>query len=75
MEVHPIIPSADDPEAALAAVVALRRLADQLEVRAVRAALNQQWSWSEIAQALGVTKQGAHKRLADLVKQTPSSKE
>lgn len=75
MELNSKILSADDPEAALAAVVALRRLADQLEVRAVRTALDQQWSWSEIAQALGITKQGAHKRLGDLAKRPLSSME
>ena len=48
----------------MAAVVALRLLADRLEARAVTAALEQGWSWAQIAQALGVSKQAAHKRLA-----------
>lgn len=56
----------DDPEEALAAVVALRRLADTLERRAVRSALGKGWSWARIAQALGVSKQAAHKRLSDI---------
>jgi hypothetical protein len=56
-----------DPEEALAAVVALRRLADNLERRAVGEALEQGWSWSRIAQALGVSKQAAHKRLIGAV--------
>ena len=60
------IPSPDQPEEALAAVVALRRLADLLERKAVRAALAQGWSWAKIAQALGVSKQAAHKRLSDI---------
>jgi len=55
-----------DPDEALAAVVALRRLADRIERGAVRSALQQGWSWSRIAQALGVTKQAAHKRLSDV---------
>lgn len=55
-----------DPEEALAAVVALRRLADNIEREAVRSALRQGWSWSRIAQALGITKQAAHKRLSDV---------
>jgi hypothetical protein len=58
------LPSADDPAEALAAVVALRLMADKLERRAVKAALEQAWSWSQIAEALGVSKQAAHKRLA-----------
>lgn len=61
------LPAADEPEAALAAVVALRHAADKLEQRAVKAALEQGWSWSQIAEALGISKQAAHKRLASLV--------
>lgn len=61
------LPSPDDPEQALAAVVALRLKADQLERRAVEAALAQGWSWSQIADALGVSKQAAHKRLSGIV--------
>ncbi|NVK75670.1 MAG: helix-turn-helix domain-containing protein [Oceanospirillaceae bacterium] len=58
------LPSADNPEEALAAVVALRHLAEQLERQAVKEAIKQGWSWSEIAGALGVSKQAAHKRHA-----------
>lgn len=64
MQVPPPLPSPDDPEAALAAVVALRLVADRLEANAVAAALAQGWSWADIAQALGVSKQAAHKRLS-----------
>lgn len=59
------LPSPDDPAQALAAVVALRRLADSLERRAVVRAIDLGWSWTMIAQALGVSKQAAHKRLKD----------
>lgn len=58
------LPSPDNPEEALAAVVALRAMAEQLERKAVKAAIAQGWSWSQVAEALGVTKQAAHKRHA-----------
>lgn len=61
------LPSPTDPEQALAAVLALRLAADKLEIAAVAAALEQGWSWSHIAEALGISKQAAHKRLAPLV--------
>ncbi|MBT9502501.1 MAG: helix-turn-helix domain-containing protein [Burkholderiaceae bacterium] len=63
------LPSSDDPEQALAAVVALRLMADKLERQAVARALEQGWSWAQIAQALGVSKQAAHKRLAGTINQ------
>ena len=59
------IPTPEDPAAALAAVVALRRLADRLERAAVRRAITEGWTWAQVAEALGVTPQAAHKRLAD----------
>ena len=58
------VPSPEDPEAALAAVVALRRLANQLERAAVDHALRQGWTWAHIGQALGISAQAAHKKLA-----------
>ena len=61
------LPPADSPAEALAAVVALRLMADRLEVRAVQEALKQGWSWSEVAEALGVSKQAAHRRLATVI--------
>ncbi|MBJ3785232.1 hypothetical protein [Devosia sediminis] len=57
----------NDPEQALASVVALRRMADQLEQQAVTEALRRGWSWTQIANALGVSKQAAHKRLSGLM--------
>lgn len=64
----PPAPDLEDPEAVFAFVLALRRLADNLEVKGVRRALVDGWSWSTIAQALGVSKQAAHKRLSVLAK-------
>lgn len=52
----------DDPEVGLAAVVALRGLLDQLEALQVKAAREQGWTWERIAQALGITRQSAHKK-------------
>jgi predicted transcriptional regulator len=51
----------------LAAVVALRRLADLIEAAQVDRALREGWSWSEIAEALGVTRQAVHKKHAGRV--------
>lgn len=64
------LPSSDDPAEALAAVLALRLMADKLERNAVAAALEQGWSWAQIAEALGVSKQAAHKRLANSLPRT-----
>lgn len=58
------IPSAAHPADALAAVVALRRLADRLEYDAVARAVEQGWTWAQVAEALGVTRQAAHKKHA-----------
>ena len=61
-ELLSMLPSSDDPDAALGTVVALRRLADRLETTAVEGALAQGWTWQQIAQSLGVTRQAAHKK-------------
>jgi DNA-directed RNA polymerase specialized sigma24 family protein len=58
------IPSPEDPAEALAAVVSLRRLAEQLERAAVARAVAEGWTWAQVAEALGVTRQAAHKRHA-----------
>ncbi|MGN7798229.1 helix-turn-helix domain-containing protein [Leifsonia sp. 22587] len=46
----------------LAAVVALRELADRLEDAEVERALREGWSWTQIADALGITRQAVHKK-------------
>jgi len=53
-----------DPADGLAAVVALRRLADRVESAEVERALRDGWSWAEVAEALGVTRQAVHKKHA-----------
>ena len=52
----------EDPADGLAAVVALRRLAEQLEAAEVERAMRAGWSWPEVAEALGVTRQAVHKK-------------
>jgi hypothetical protein len=56
--------TSSDPEVGLRAVVALRRLVEQLEDLQVESARRQGWSWSQIAAALGVSKQAVHKKHA-----------
>jgi DNA invertase Pin-like site-specific DNA recombinase len=58
------IPSPESAADGLAAVVALRRLADRLEDAQVERALRDGWSWSQVAEALGVTRQAVHKKHA-----------
>ncbi|QNE18900.1 hypothetical protein F1D05_14515 [Kribbella qitaiheensis] len=53
-----------DPGAGLAAAVALRRLADRLEDSQVEEAMRTGWSWSDVAEVLGVTRQAVHKKHA-----------
>jgi hypothetical protein len=53
---------ADDPAVGLRAVVALRRLADQVEATHVAAARRAGWSWEQIGDALGVSRQAVHKK-------------
>ncbi len=57
-----------DPADGLAAVVSLRRLADQLEDAEVERALRDGWTWSLVAEALGVTRQAVHKKHAKRLK-------
>jgi biotin operon repressor len=58
------VPVPQDPADALAAVVALRRLADRLEDAAVEQAMRAGWSWPDVAEALGITRQAVHKKHA-----------
>ena len=53
-----------DPRVGLAAVAALRRLLERLESLHVRNARKHGWSWQEIADELGVSKQAVHKKHA-----------
>jgi DNA-directed RNA polymerase specialized sigma24 family protein len=51
-----------DPDVGLRAVAALRELAERLEIVQVDNARRLGWSWQEIAQRLGVTKQTVHRK-------------
>jgi DNA-directed RNA polymerase specialized sigma24 family protein len=52
--------ASDDPGVGFRAVAALRRLADQVEESAVGAARARGWSWEQIGDALGVSRQSVH---------------
>lgn len=51
-----------DPRTGLRAVRALRRLLEQLEASQVARAREQGWSWQDIADVLGVSRQAVHKK-------------
>jgi hypothetical protein len=51
---------AADPALGLRAALALQRLAERVEASQVSAARKQGWSWQQIGDALGVTRQSAH---------------
>ena len=52
--------SSDDPTIGLRASLALHRLAERVEVNQVAAAREKGWSWQQIGDALGITRQSVH---------------
>ena len=50
----------EDPAQGLRAVLALRRIAERVEARQVAVARGQGWSWQQIGDALGITRQSVH---------------
>jgi hypothetical protein len=50
----------DDPALGLRAALALRGLAERVEASHVAVARAQGWSWQQIGDALGVTRQAVH---------------
>ena len=63
-----LLPGPEDPGTALAAVIALRRLANRLELDAVVEAVGQGWTWAQVGEALGISAQAAHKKFAPEVR-------
>ncbi len=56
--------TAADPHVGLPAVAALRRLLEQLEALQVDNARAHGWRWSDIADAMGTSKQAVHRKHA-----------
>jgi DNA-binding NarL/FixJ family response regulator len=56
--------SSTDPDTGLRAVAALRTLTERLEILQVDNARRLGWSWQDIAERLGVTKQTVHRKHA-----------
>jgi DNA-directed RNA polymerase specialized sigma24 family protein len=56
--------SSQDPAVGLKGVRSLRTLVERLEDLQVRNARVQGWTWEQIAQLLGVTRQAVHKKYA-----------
>jgi DNA-binding NarL/FixJ family response regulator len=54
--------TSEDPATGLAAVASLRALLERLELLQVENARARGWSWQQIAEALGVSKQAVHKK-------------
>ena len=52
--------SSADPEIGLRASLALRRLAERVEAHHVALARENGWSWQQIGDALGITRQSVH---------------
>ena len=55
-----VILSSDDPANGLRASLALHRLAERVEAKHVATAREKGWSWQQIGDALGVTRQSVH---------------
>jgi len=54
--------AADDPAQGLRAIAALRRLLERLEALHIDRARAAGWSWQDIAETLGVSKQAVHRK-------------
>ena len=52
--------ASDDPATGLRASLALHRLAERVEARHVALARERGWSWQQIGDVLGITRQSVH---------------
>jgi hypothetical protein len=50
----------EDPAQGLRAALALHRIAERVEASQVAVARGQGWSWQQIGDALGITRQSVH---------------
>ena len=50
----------EDPAQGLRAALALHRIAERVEAHQVAVAPDQGWSWQQIGDALGITRQSVH---------------
>ena len=57
-----------DPSVGLRAVLALHRLAERVEAEQVAGARKQGWSWQQIAECLGMTRQSVHAKYGGLLR-------
>ncbi len=52
--------ASEDPAVGLRAALALRRLAERVEASQVASARAKGWSWQQVGDVLGVTRQSVH---------------
>jgi hypothetical protein len=52
--------ASEDPAVGLRAALALRRLAERVEASQVESAREKGWSWQQVGEVLGVTRQSVH---------------
>ena len=58
----------EDPAQGLRAALALHRIAERVEARQVAVARGQGWSWQQIGDALGITRQSVHAKYGKWVR-------
>jgi uncharacterized protein with gpF-like domain len=58
----------EDPAQGLRAAVSLHRIAERVEAHQVEVARGQGWSWQQIGDALGITRQSVHAKYGKWVR-------